>query len=954
MIDHDRVSKLFLHACALLPAEREAFLDDACEDDAELRAEIEAMLVHDARGNATDALAAPVLAAAAEVPAAAPTRPLPERIGHYRILGLLGEGGMGSVYRAEQTEPIHREVALKVIRGGVESAGIVVRFEAERQALARMDHPAIAKIFDAGTTEDGRPYFVMEHVSGVSITEYCRRHRVQTSERLRLMIQVCEGVHHAHQKAVIHRDLKPSNLLVSMQDGHAQPRIIDFGLAKALAGELTARTLYTEFGAMLGTPEYMSPEQAVGTGQDVDTRTDVYSLGVILYELLTGILPFDSRKLRRDGYFGIQKVLRDEEPLSPSRRLARLSNEESKEVALRTGAEPLALVRRLHGDLDWITMRALEKDRTRRYDSAAEFAADIQRHLADEPVLARPPNVRYRALKFMRRHRIAVLAVGGAGLALLLGVIGTTVGLFHAKQAERAARREAQTSERVAGFLSNMMGGVDPQRMGKLLIRDLGERAPGSGVDNRLGTALSEMSGTDTARRLLDEEFLARAALSIDKEFSDDPLIAARLRQTLARTYSQLGMPDVAEASERRALETRERLLGPAHPDTLDSAALMAEIRYRQGRWQEAEALDRRTLEARARVLGAEHPDTLSSMNHLAFVLRAEDKYDESEDVYQRSLALHRRILGPEHPQTLGVMNDLGFLEQTRGRYQEAERLHRQTLEIRLRRLGRENRDTLWSLYNVAWASMELGKLDEAARLFEQCLDTRRRILGADHPDTLWTLHMLASTRLLQGRYDDAAQLQHQALASQTHVLGATHPYTLHSLALGANIEYRQDRLSESRQDGEKALSSQRALLGDGHDSTVWTLHLLRRTCWAGGWLDEVRRLDQEMVTALCQAAERPEPQSTVLMECAFALLDSGRAGRVDAEAALRHAERAVQLTESKETMPLAALAQAQYTLRDAPRAVETQKNAIAKLERGEAPLRAYLESQLARYQAPR
>ncbi len=336
------------------------------------------------------------------------------QIGPYRLLEKIGEGGMGEVWAAEQRVPVRRRVALKVIKRGMDTKQVIARFEAERQALAMMNHPAVAKIFDAGETPRGRPFFAMEYVEGVPITEHCDRQRLTLRERLELFVQVCAGVQHAHQKAIIHRDLKPSNVLVAIQDGMPVPKIIDFGVAKATAQRLTERTVYTELGVLIGTPEYMSPEQAEMTGESVDTRTDVYSLGVILYELLVGALPFDPKELRKAGFDEIRRKIREEEPSKPSTKVNTLDSERSNESLRRRRTDHSTLIRQLRGDLDWIAMKALEKNRSRRYGSPSELAADLERYLTNEPVVARPPSAGYRARKFARRHRVVV------GVAVLL------------------------------------------------------------------------------------------------------------------------------------------------------------------------------------------------------------------------------------------------------------------------------------------------------------------------------------------------------------------------------------------------------------------------------------------------------------------------------------------------------------------------------------------------------
>ena len=475
--------------------------------------------------------------------------------GRYRLLQRVGEGGMGEVWLAEQTEPVRRQVALKVIKAGMDSAQVVARFEAERQALALMDHPAIATVFDGGTTPQGRPYFAMEYVKGEPITTYCDRHLLSTRERLGLFTQVCEGVQHAHQKGIIHRDLKPSNVLVTIQDDRPVPKIIDFGVAKATAQHLTERSLFTELGVLIGTPEYMSPEQAEMGSLDIDTRTDIYALGVLLYELLTAALPFDRKDLRQAGIAEIQRIIREKEPPRPSTRITQ-PGPASTEAAKNRHTEPRRLVSELRGDLDWITMRALEKDRTRRYQTANALAADVHRHMNNEPVSAGPPSAAYRAGKFVRRHRFGVTTA--VALVLLLAASALALGV----QAQRIARErdranhEAEAARQVSDFLVELFRVSDP------------------------GQA---RGNTVTAREILD-----RGASKIDQDLRTQPLVQARLMSTMGRVYESLGLYDQALPLLESALATRRRLHGEEHLEVAESLIGLGGLRWHKGEYEAA------------------------------------------------------------------------------------------------------------------------------------------------------------------------------------------------------------------------------------------------------------------------------------------------------------------------------------------------------------------------------
>ena len=424
-------------ALTKLAGERAAWLDRECGGDKALRQRVEALLQASA---SLDPNVTVKSSSSTDVPSAVPlTEKAGDHINRYKLLQEIGEGGCGTVYMAEQEQPVRRRVALKVIKLGMDTKQVIARFEAERQALALMDHPNIAKVLDAGATETGRPFFVMELVRGVPITEYCDQNNLSTQQRLDLFIPVCKAIQHAHQKGIIHRDIKPSNILVTLHDGVPVPKVIDFGIAKAIDQPLTEKTLFTRFEQFMGTPAYMSPEQAEMSGLDVDTRSDIYSLGVLLYELLTGKTPFDSGELVKSGVDAMRKTIREQEPVRPSTKVATLQGEELTTTAKRRATDSSKLMHQLQGDLDWIVMKCLEKDRTRRYDTANGLALDVQRYLDNEPVTARPPSTAYRFQKAFRRNKLAFVAGGAVIAALIFGAIGATLGFVRAERQRRVA-----------------------------------------------------------------------------------------------------------------------------------------------------------------------------------------------------------------------------------------------------------------------------------------------------------------------------------------------------------------------------------------------------------------------------------------------------------------------------------------------------------------------------------
>jgi serine/threonine protein kinase/tetratricopeptide (TPR) repeat protein len=700
-------------------------------------------------------------------------------VGPYRLIQLLGVGGMGEVWRAEQTEPFHRTVALKLIKAGMDTKAVVARFDSERQALALMEHANIAKVFDAGATPAGRPYFVMEYVPGLAITDYCDKHRLTIKERLELFTQVCEGVQHAHQKAIIHRDLKPSNVLVEEVDNKPAPKIIDFGLAKAMGPRLTEMTMFTEVGGVVGTPDYMSPEQADRNERNIDTRTDVYSLGVILYELLVGALPFGSRELREAGMEAMLQKITQQEPPRPSTKIKSLG-ESSKDSAVKRREEPDSLERHLRGELDWITMKALEKDRTRRYGSPSDLAADIQRHLHNQPVLAGPPSATYRARKFIRRHRFGVgVAVAAVALLIAFAATMTIQARRIAKERDRA-NREAETSKRVSEFMTNMFKVSDPGQ------------ARGTNI---------------TAREILD-----KASKEIETSLTQDPELQADLMDIMGIVYTRLGLYRNARPLLERSRDLRLRILGGKHSATLKSLSDLAWLSYQQGNYAEAEKLYRATLDVQSRVLGAENPDTLMTMDGLASTLDDDGHHAEAEMLERKTLEIRRRALGSENLRTLDSMNNLAGILTNEGQYAEAEKLYAETIEVGRRVLGPGHPNTLWAMNNLAWDLHLQGQNTEAEKLFRQTIEGERVVFGPEHPTTLMSTGNLAETLKQERHYAEAERLQRQALDIQRRVLGPDHPSVAGSIYNLGSLAALQDRHDE-------ALSLIREAIDHGLDS---------------------------------------------------------------------------------------------------------------------------------------
>ena len=717
---------LFMGALALAPEARDSFVAQACGGNAELRDRVLALLAgHEQRESVLDRMLPDEMAGVAQAlqsqaPAAVESD---HQIGSYALLRKIGEGGFGVVWLAEQHQPVRRQVALKIIRPGMDTREVVARFEGERQALALMDHPNIARVFDGGATENGRPFFVMELVSGIPITRYCDEQRLGTGARLHLFLQVCRAVQHAHQKGIIHRDLKPSNILVTEQDGVAVPKVIDFGIAKAVSGRISDATVVTVQAGIMGTPAYMSPEQMELGGSDVDTRSDIYNLGVVLYELLTGQMPFDAGRLSSSSWDELRKIIRDQEPPKPSTRVGTLDLNTRDEIARQRRTDYTKLRSALRGDLDWIVMCCLEKERSRRYETANGLARDIERHLGDEPITARPPTMAYVLRKTVRRHRVAFATGGAIAASLVFAVVASRLEAQRATTAEdvavaersraesardeaekhkRTAEVEGARSAQVAQFMKNMLKGVGPE--------------------------VARGRDTTLLRAILDQEAArVRADANTQLEVSVD------LLETLGLVYSAIGEHRIGELLLWEALNRYEKQHGRKNLVVARLLHGIGTLVEDQGASYRAEAPLREALALRERLLPPNHLDLAQSRSELGGKL-AGSEHEEAERLLLSALPVQRDSLGSLHPD---VARTLGYLSRANlnlRRKLEAENLARQSIEIYRQAFGADTVETLWSERALASALSSQQRHTEAEQVIRSAMERCGRLLSPAHP----------------------------------------------------------------------------------------------------------------------------------------------------------------------------------------------------------------------------
>ncbi len=818
-------------------------------------------------------------------------------IGRYKLLEKVGEGGFGAVYVAEQRDPVKRRVALKIIKLGMDSKQVVARFEAERQALALMEHPNIAKVLDGGTTETGRPYFVMELVRGMRITDYCDQNKYSTRERLKLFIQVCHAIQHAHQKGIIHRDIKTSNILITVVDGQAVPKVIDFGIAKATqGGQLSDKTVYTQLHQFIGTPAYMSPEQAVLSGVDVDTRSDIYSLGVLLYELLTGHTPFDTKALLDAGLDEMRRIVRDQEPPRPSTRISTLDARERTTVAKHRQTEPNTLSRVVRGDLDWIVMKCLEKERARRYETASALAQDIEHHLKQEPVSAAAPTLRYRLSKFTRRNR-AALAVASLVTALLItGSVISSLQAVRATRAERAQRllrqqadEQAAIAKAVNEFLrddilrqadSRVQADSHFQADANLTVREALERA-----SQRIGDRFTNQPLTESAIRLAIGDalqavgrqaesvpHLIRALQLCQARLGPDHLEALRCMDHLAAAYADTGDLSRALPLFEQTLKLRQTSLGRDHPDTLITMYNLGYAYQQAGKLDLAVPLLEQTLELRQTKLGRNDPSTLDSMAQLAEAYYYAGQYDRLLRLSGETLKLRRARLGPDHPATLTSMHNLASAYDIVGKLDLALPLYEENLKRLTAKLGPDEPHTLACMNNLGSDYLDLGDYDKATQLLEHVVERRRALLGSDHPHTLLTMHWLIQTYQARGCLDQGLSLGEEAVQRAQAKLGPEHFITFRLLgdlgcgyALAGNLE-------QALALHEQTASSANTALGPDHPTTLLALDNLGWTYLKSGKLDQARSAFEEAlkVQRLKLGVEHPDTLVTLagLTEC--------------------------------------------------------------------------------------
>jgi serine/threonine protein kinase/tetratricopeptide (TPR) repeat protein len=770
-----RDEELFTRALGLPVGQRSAFLDQACGDDTSLLQRVKTLLkMHDRAGEFLEQSAQRIaVRTRAEIQVG--EKPS-DRIGTYKLLQQIGEGGGGIVFMAEQEDFAHRKVALKIIKPGMDTKSVIARFEAERRALTLMDHPSIAKVFDAGATESGRPYFVMELIRGIKITKYCDENSLTTEERLGLFVQVCQAIQHAHQKGIIHRDIKPSNILVTEQaGGRLLPVVIDFGIAKATSDQrLTEATLFTSFEMVVGTPAYMSPEQASLASVEVDTRTDIYSLGILLYELLTGSTPFNTAELLKTGLDEIRRVIREQEPLRPSVRLSSLAPAELVAVAKYRRTDSVRLIRAVRGDLDWIVVKALEKDRTRRYETVNGLALDVKRFLNNETVLARPPSRLYKFQKTVERNKLVFAGAGIVTTLLVTSLIVVSILLARERQVRREADSDKLEAQQVTRFLETTLQGVGPSvALGRdtTMLREmldktadrLGDMTNQPAVEAELCDVIGNLYG-EVGNYRRAEDMLGTAVAIRRKVSGPESAETATSLNNLGLAYMNENKLPEAEQAHDEAYKIRLTIFGSENAETAASLNDLSSVYRQEGKLIEAESMARSALAVRQKLSTGDSLEVADSLRNLCIILGDEGKWEDSEEAARRVLKMRSNLLGPVHPLVAAAMDDLAWACGARGKLEEAEKLEQEALSMRLKLLPENHPDVALSLYLIGDRMRQMNDMQSADSVLSAAYSIQRKVLGAEDPDLFYTLRSLGLALESEGKLPEAEQVDRQAL----------------------------------------------------------------------------------------------------------------------------------------------------------------------------------------------